>query len=91
VTCAKPAPDVCLKAARCLGVQPEACLAFEDSTTGASAALAPEMRCVLVPSIEPESSNPDGLHAVLPSLTACHAGLDELLAPVSLPGGERHA
>lgn len=89
VTHPKPAPDVYLQAARCLGVQPEACLAFEDSTTGASAALAAGMRCVLVPNIELESSNPDGVYAVLPSLRACHARLDELLAPTSSPRGER--
>jgi HAD superfamily hydrolase (TIGR01509 family) len=87
----KPAPDVYIQAARCLGVPPESCLAFEDSSTGASAALAAGMRCVLVPSLEKASSDPDGVYAVVPSLSACHARLDELLTLNSSPADERRA
>lgn len=46
---AKPAPDIFLEAARRLGVEPEACLVFEDSPGGREAALAAGMRCFYVP------------------------------------------
>ncbi|GAB3996128.1 hexitol phosphatase HxpB [Spirosoma daeguense] len=45
----KPAPDVYLGAARRLGVQPETCLAFEDSGNGLQSALAAGMRTIAVP------------------------------------------
>lgn len=50
---AKPAPDIFLEAARRLGVMPSACLAFEDSDTGADAALAAGMTVVQVPDVSP--------------------------------------
>jgi len=46
----KPAPDPFLEAARRLGVEPGACLVFEDSPTGVAAAKAAEMAWVFVPS-----------------------------------------
>lgn len=46
----KPAPDIYLLAARRLGVDPGECLAFEDTPTGARAALAAGMRVVAIPS-----------------------------------------
>ena len=39
----KPAPDIFLHAAKAMGVDPLACLAIEDSTTGVTAAIAAEM------------------------------------------------
>lgn len=45
----KPAPDLFLSAAACLGVEPAACLVFEDSPNGMRAAHAAGMRCVAVP------------------------------------------
>jgi HAD superfamily hydrolase (TIGR01509 family) len=45
----KPAPDLFLGAAACLGVPPAACLVFEDSPNGILAARAAGMRCVVVP------------------------------------------
>jgi beta-phosphoglucomutase len=42
----KPFPDVFLHAARGLGVEPEACLAFEDAPAGLTAARTAGMRCV---------------------------------------------
>jgi HAD superfamily hydrolase (TIGR01509 family) len=45
----KPAPDLFLSAAACLGVPPSACLVFEDSPNGILAARAAAMRCVAVP------------------------------------------
>jgi len=45
---AKPAPDLYLAAARQLGVEPERCLAFEDTKTGITAAKAAGMFAVQV-------------------------------------------
>ena len=45
----KPAPDLFLSAAACLGVPPERCLVLEDSPNGMRAAAAAGMRCVGVP------------------------------------------
>ncbi len=45
----KPAPDPFLAAALCLGVAPEKCLVFEDTSTGVAAAVAAGMQYVLVP------------------------------------------
>ena len=45
----KPAPDLFLSAAACMGVEPEACLVFEDSPNGMRAAHGAGMRCVAVP------------------------------------------
>ena len=42
----KPAPDIYLKAARRLGVEPARCIVFEDSPTGLAAGLAAGMRVV---------------------------------------------
>lgn len=45
----KPAPDVYLRAARRLDVEPKRCLALEDSVNGARAAIAAGMTCFAVP------------------------------------------
>jgi HAD superfamily hydrolase (TIGR01509 family) len=45
----KPAPDLYLSAAQCLGIPVEDCLAIEDSPTGMRAALAAGIRCIAVP------------------------------------------
>jgi HAD superfamily hydrolase (TIGR01509 family) len=44
----KPAPDLFLAAAACLGVAPEDCVVLEDSPNGMRAAAAAGMRCVAV-------------------------------------------
>lgn len=44
----KPAPDVYLQAAKEEGVQPAECVVLEDSDTGARAAVAAGMTCVLL-------------------------------------------
>ncbi len=49
----KPAPEPFLRAARLLGVDPAACVAFEDSETGARAAMAAGMTVVQVPDVQP--------------------------------------
>lgn len=45
----KPAPDVYLKAASQLGVEPAGCVAIEDSTNGLRAAAAARMTVIAVP------------------------------------------
>lgn len=50
---AKPHPGIFLRTAADLGVEPEACLVFEDSLTGVIAAKAARMRCVCVPEVHP--------------------------------------
>ena len=47
----QPAPDMYLAAARALGAEPSECLGFEDSETGAEAALAAGLQLIAVPSI----------------------------------------
>jgi len=47
----KPHPDPYLRAARLLGVHPDACLAIEDSPTGVRSAVAAGCRVVAVPHI----------------------------------------
>ena len=49
----KPAPDLYLEAARRLGLAPERCVAFEDSSIGIVAAHAAGMRAVMVIDILP--------------------------------------
>jgi beta-phosphoglucomutase family hydrolase len=51
----KPAPDPFLEAARQLGVAPQKCLVFEDTSAGIAAARAANMQWVLV---EPPQRNP---------------------------------
>jgi HAD superfamily hydrolase (TIGR01509 family) len=45
----KPAPDLYLSAAACLGVAPQEALAIEDSGVGLTAAKSAGLRCVAVP------------------------------------------
>ncbi len=45
----KPAPDIYQRAVGALGVNPSACIAFEDSLHGVTAAKAAGLRCVAVP------------------------------------------
>ncbi len=58
VTHAKPHPEPYLMAADRLGVRPETCLVFEDSTPGATSAHAAGMTVVLVPNFAPDGAAP---------------------------------
>ncbi len=49
----KPAPDVYIKAAGLLGIDPARCLAIEDSLPGAQAGLAAGMQIIVVPDMQP--------------------------------------
>ena len=51
VEAGKPAPDVYFDAARKLGVDAPRCIAFEDSETGITAALAAGMRVIQIPDL----------------------------------------
>lgn len=75
----KPAPDVYLRAAQEVGVEPGRCLALEDSANGARAAVAAGMTCYAVPDATHtdaaafEAITPfvyDSLHDVLETLQA---------------------
>ncbi len=49
VTRGKPAPDLFLKAAEGLGIEPQFCVVFEDAPAGVAAAVNAGMRAVAVP------------------------------------------
>ncbi len=68
VTRPKPAPEPYLAAAALLGVDPAACLAFEDSDTGAEAAHRAGMTVVQVPDLAPTQGR--FAHHVAPDLLA---------------------
>jgi len=59
VTHPKPFPDVYLRAAELLGVEPGACVVFEDSATGVEAAVRAGMRVVGVATHEKRLENVD--------------------------------
>jgi mannitol-1-/sugar-/sorbitol-6-/2-deoxyglucose-6-phosphatase len=74
----KPEPHVYLEAAKALGVEPQKCLALEDSPTGAKAAVAAGMTCYAVPDLSHTRIGAfagvtdhlfDSLHQVLERLT----------------------
>lgn len=65
----KPHPAVFLTAAERMGVQPERCVVFEDSLTGAIAAKAASMTCVAIPHGYPDFSPKFAIaDAIWPSL-----------------------
>lgn len=73
----KPAPDVYLRAAERLGVDPKKCLALEDSANGARAAVAAGMTCYAVPDLS--HANIDVFKDITPHVfTSLHAVLEHL-------------
>ena len=73
----KPHPDLYLEAAARLGVAPAACLAVEDSPTGARSALAAGMAVVVVPDlVEPPPEVAARLAGVYDSLDAVREAAD---------------
>jgi HAD superfamily hydrolase (TIGR01509 family) len=70
VASGKPAPDVYLAVARALGVEPEDCVAIEDSTNGIKAAVAAGMRTIAVPNrqFRPDDDVLESAAVVVPSL-----------------------
>ncbi|WP_051304701.1 HAD family hydrolase [Chitinilyticum litopenaei] len=57
VTHPKPAPEIYLKAAAALGVDPRECLAFEDSNFGVQAAHAAGCRAIMIPDLRAPSAD----------------------------------
>ncbi len=81
VTQLKPNPEVYLRTAAKLGVTPTACLAFEDSVAGATAAIRAEMRTCMVPQIkQPDSFIRQHAFKIYHSLQDVPADIDELLS-----------
>ncbi len=79
----KPAPDVYLAVAACLGVVPVRCLALEDSPTGMRAALAAGMRCAVVPNEHLRSADFTGAYRCYDSLDDLRTDLPSMLTAVS--------
>jgi beta-phosphoglucomutase len=70
VTKAKPDPEVFLKAAELIGVDPENCVVFEDAAAGVQAALNAGMKCVGIGSPEILSE----AHMIVKGLHEMNAG-----------------
>ena len=67
----KPAPDVYLEAAGRLGVDPVACVAVEDSTSGVRSAAAAGMRVVVIPNPDypPDPNVMGSAHVLLSAIS----------------------
>ena len=66
----KPNPDIFLKAADLLGVEPKTCIAVEDSPAGIKAAHAAQMKPVLIPDVVPANAESSAMSlAVLNNIT----------------------
>lgn len=76
----KPAPDIYLQAAKCLGLPTSLCLALEDSPPGLKSALAAGMRCVVIPNLDLNASNFDGAFARFDNLVQVRMNLDRVLS-----------
>ena len=71
---AKPHPDIFLKAAELLGVEPHECLVIEDSANGVLAASRAGMRCLIVPNAITRTMDFSGAYQVLESLEQIDLG-----------------
>ena len=70
VTRSKPEPDIFLKAAEVMNIQPEKCLVIEDSYNGVRAAVAAGMTPVMVPDLLPPTEEmKEKAWKILPTLT----------------------
>lgn len=79
VTDGKPAPDVYLKAATSLGIDPGLCMAVEDSPVGLQAAIAAGMLSIAVPNPDLRHQNFEGAHHRYETMTSLHNSLESLL------------
>jgi HAD superfamily hydrolase (TIGR01509 family) len=78
----KPAPDIYLEAARRLGVDARACVAFEDSENGVLAASCAGMRVIMVPDLhQPSAAIAAIAAAVVPTLHDALPLLETWLGP----------
>ena len=77
----KPAPDIYLRAASLLGLEPELCLAFEDSVPGVTAASSAGIRVVMVPDLKSATPHAESLaHSVCASLCDSFTLIEQLTA-----------
>jgi HAD superfamily hydrolase (TIGR01509 family) len=77
----KPEPEIYLEAASRLKVAPERCLAFEDSSLGATAALRAGMTVIIVPDLlAPTPEVAAAAYAVIPSIAQGMPLIERLLA-----------
>lgn len=77
---AKPAPDVYLAAAHCLGIEPHQCLALEDSPVGMMAALNAGMPCAVIPSPHVAEAHFSEATFIFSSLEEFNRSLPEILS-----------
>ena len=80
----KPAPDLYLLALERLGVAPQEAVAIEDSPSGAAAALAAGVWCVVVPNEITQDYSFPPVHLRLPSLEGI--GFDDLVRDLVTAG-----
>jgi HAD superfamily hydrolase (TIGR01509 family) len=79
----KPAPDLYVLAARHLGLQPENCIAIEDSNPGVAAANAAGVPVIMVPDVLPPSAATERMG--VPIMRDLNAVLDTLRNNGTLP------
>lgn len=64
----KPAPEIFLKTAKALGVEPGQCVVIEDSPIGLRAAIGAGMRCIAIPTLSTRDADFSQAHLTLNSL-----------------------
>ncbi len=87
---AKPAPDLYIRAARLLGLDPARCLAIEDSVTGTAAAEAAGCPVLVVPNDIAVPASPRRRH-VRSLADVAHADLRTIYSELQPISGERSA
>jgi beta-phosphoglucomutase family hydrolase len=75
----KPAPDIFLKAAHGLNVEPHECIVLEDASKGIQAAKAAGMYAVAVPNVFTQSESFDIADVIVPSLSRVNS---DVLSPL---------
>ncbi len=82
VTRGKPDPEIYLRAAAALGIDPRECVALEDSEPGIAAAHAAGMRAMMVPDLKHPSAEVRAIaHGIYPSLIEARHEIERLLSP----------
>ena len=76
----KPAPDIFLRAAEALGVEPSGCVVVEDSVVGVAAGRSAGMTVFAIAKTYP-ADDLDDAHRVFQSMTELHAFVEEELGP----------
>lgn len=77
----KPAPDIYLEAAKTLAVEPAFCIALEDSSSGAKAAISAGMTTIVIPDlVKPMEEIVASAFAVLSSLSEAKTIVEHLLS-----------